>query len=104
MGAQFKDQETHLAQCVLSGIAQLIQKISGLRDFLVGETTFGKGVVQTFMDLSDGSGLKLTIAKWLTPNGRWIQGTGLTPDRVVPAATAGSADDPVLTAALSLLE
>ena len=74
------------------------------RATLIGETTFGKGVVQTFMDLSDGSGLKLTIAKWLTPNGRWIQTTGLTPDRAVPAAAAGSTDDPVLAAALSLLE
>lgn len=74
------------------------------RATLIGETTFGKGVVQTFMDLSDGSGLKLTIAKWLTPNGRWVQGTGLTPDRAVPAAAPGSTDDPVLAAALSLLE
>ena len=74
------------------------------RAVLVGETTFGKGVVQTFMDLSDGSGLKLTIAKWLTPNGRWIQGTGLTPDRIVPTVAPGSADDPVLAAALSLLD
>jgi carboxyl-terminal processing protease len=74
------------------------------RTMLIGETTFGKGVVQTFMDLSDGSGLKLTIAKWLTPNGRWIQGTGLAPDRAVPAASPGSTDDPVLAAALSLLE
>ena len=56
------------------------------------------------MDLSDGSGLKLTIAKWLTPNARWIQSVGLTPDHVVAAAAPGSTDDPVLAAALALLD
>ena len=70
------------------------------RATLIGETSFGKGVVQTFIDLSDGSGLKLTIAKWLTPNGRWIHKTGLTPDIAVAAAPEGSSTDPVLDAAL----
>jgi carboxyl-terminal processing protease len=70
------------------------------RATLIGETSFGKGVVQTFIDLSDGSGLKLTIAKWLTPNGRWIHKVGLTPDISVAAASVGSATDPVLEAAL----
>ncbi|MEI6156716.1 MAG: S41 family peptidase, partial [bacterium] len=70
------------------------------RATLIGETSFGKGVVQTFIDLSDGSGLKLTIAKWLTPNGRWIHKTGLTPDIAVAAASEGSSADPVLDAAL----
>jgi carboxyl-terminal processing protease len=70
------------------------------RATLIGETSFGKGVVQTFIDLSDGSGLKLTIAKWLTPNGRWIHKTGLTPDIAVAAAPEGSSADPVLDAAL----
>jgi carboxyl-terminal processing protease len=67
---------------------------------LVGETSFGKGVVQTFINLSDGSGLKLTIAKWLSPNGRWIHKIGLTPDIAVAAAPEGSTADPVLDAAL----
>ena len=71
---------------------------------LIGETSFGKGVVQTFIDLSDGSGLKLTIAKWLTPNGRWIHKTGLTPDLPVESAPDGSETDPVLEAALSAFE
>ncbi|MCD7840168.1 MAG: S41 family peptidase, partial [Erysipelotrichaceae bacterium] len=47
---------------------------------LVGETTYGKGIVQTQITLSDGSTLKLTTQKWLTPNGNWIQGEGITPD------------------------
>lgn len=70
------------------------------RAILIGESSFGKGVVQTFIDLSDGSGLKLTIAKWLTPNGRWIHEIGLTPDIAVASAPEGSGDDPVLEAAL----
>ncbi|WP_342515269.1 S41 family peptidase [Sporosarcina sp. FSL K6-1522] len=51
---------------------------------LVGVKTFGKGTVQTPMDLPDGSNLKLTTAKWLTPNGNWIHKKGIEPDIPVP--------------------
>lgn len=47
---------------------------------LVGETTFGKGVVQSIVPLSDGSALKLTTAKYFTPSGVCIQGIGIDPD------------------------
>ncbi len=47
---------------------------------LVGETTFGKGVVQSIVPLSDGSALKLTTAKYFTPSGICIQGIGIEPD------------------------
>lgn len=47
---------------------------------LVGETTFGKGVVQSVVPLSDGSALKLTTAKYFTPSGVCIQGIGIDPD------------------------
>ena len=50
------------------------------RAILVGETSFGKGTIQQADDLEDGAGLHITIAKWLTPNGAWINGTGLKPD------------------------
>jgi len=50
---------------------------------LVGEKSFGKGTVQTAVDFSDGSNLKYTIAKWLTPNGNWIHKKGLIPDYTV---------------------
>lgn len=50
---------------------------------LVGSKTFGKGTVQTTMELSSGAQIKYTIQKWLTPNGNWIHGTGITPDYVV---------------------
>lgn len=47
---------------------------------ILGETTFGKGVVQTLFDLSKGSLLKVTTARWYTPNGSSINGEGVTPD------------------------
>ena len=52
---------------------------------LLGTQTFGKGSVQTIFDLGDGTGLKLTIAKYYTPNGRSIQAEGITPDVIVAA-------------------
>lgn len=47
---------------------------------MVGETSYGKGVVQTVIPLSDGSALKLTTAQYFTPNGICIQGIGIEPD------------------------
>lgn len=47
---------------------------------LVGTQTFGKGIVQSMFDLGDGTGLKMTTAKYYTPKGRNIHGKGLTPD------------------------
>lgn len=51
---------------------------------LIGITTFGKGTVQSPKDLPDGSNLKLTTAKWLTPKGNWIHEKGIKPDFEVP--------------------
>lgn len=50
------------------------------RGILIGEKTFGKGSVQEMQPLSSGGALKLTMAKWLTPNGIVIDKNGLTPD------------------------
>lgn len=47
---------------------------------IIGETTFGKGVVQEIYDLKDGTSVKLTKSEYFTPKGRNIQGTGITPD------------------------
>ncbi|CAM5797085.1 S41 family peptidase [Brevibacillus borstelensis] len=47
---------------------------------LVGEKSFGKGTVQSTMEMADKSQLKLTIAKWLTPKGNWIHEKGIEPD------------------------
>lgn len=53
------------------------------RAVVMGVPTFGKGSVQTIIEMEDGSGLKLTIARYYTPSGRSIQERGITPDFVV---------------------
>jgi carboxyl-terminal processing protease len=53
------------------------------RAVIVGIQTFGKGSVQSLIPLSDGSGLRLTTAKYYTPKGISIQGVGITPDIIV---------------------
>ncbi len=50
---------------------------------IVGETTYGKGSVQTVMPLGEGSAIKLTTSRYLTPSGRSINGSGIQPDIVV---------------------
>ncbi|MEQ9502120.1 MAG: S41 family peptidase [Deltaproteobacteria bacterium] len=80
------------------------------RGVVLGTQTFGKGSVQTVIELEDHSALKLTIAKYFTPAHRSIQGTGITPDVVVPVsrsknpAPVGRPTDNQLDAALTLLE
>src|SRR5438552_10777871 len=68
------------------------------RAIVVGTQTFGKGSVQTIIPLSDGSGLRLTTAKYFTPKGRSIHGKGITPDIVVelPKDTSGKPPQPPL--------
>jgi carboxyl-terminal processing protease len=67
------------------------------RAVLIGTKTFGKGSVQTVIPLSDGSGLRLTTAKYFTPRGRSIHGIGITPDIIVelpkPDLTAQRQED-----------
>ncbi|MBT2291577.1 S41 family peptidase [Paenibacillus albidus] len=64
-------------------LAGALQQSAGAK--LIGENSFGKGTVQTSFDkqLGDGSLLKITIAKWLTPDGTWIHGKGIKPDIAV---------------------
>lgn len=59
-------------------MAGALRDVRGIK--LVGEKTFGKGSVQTIETFSDGSSLKVTVAKWLTPSGISINEEGLTPD------------------------
>ncbi|WP_320677390.1 carboxyl-terminal processing protease CtpZ [Prochlorococcus sp. MIT 1300] len=53
------------------------------RSQLLGDRTFGKGLIQSLTTLSDGSGLAVTVSAYLTPNGTDIQGNGLKPDRIL---------------------
>jgi carboxyl-terminal processing protease len=67
------------------GSASAAEILAGaLKDYklatLVGKTTFGKGLVQGISELKDGSALKVTVAKWLTPNGININENGIAPD------------------------
>ena len=80
----------------------VLAKLDG--ETIVGETSFGKGTVQQWIPLQNGSALKLTIAKWLTPDKHWIHHVGIVPD--VPVATPADAsptNDPVLDKAVELL-
>ena len=61
------------------------------RALIMGTTTFGKGSVQTIVPQRDGSALRLTTAKYYTPNGRSIQATGIQPDLIVEQALVSEA-------------
>jgi carboxyl-terminal processing protease len=63
------------------------------RAVIMGTQTFGKGSVQQVIDLEDGSGLKLTVARYYTPKHRSIQELGITPDVVVPDVAPVARDD-----------
>ncbi len=73
---------------------------------IMGETSFGKGTVQTWNALSNGGGVRLTIARWLTPSGAWIHDAGVTPDIAIEWTPTNYNDqnDPQINAAVEFLE
>ncbi len=72
---------------------------------LIGEKSFGKGTIQEAEDLASGSGIHITVAKWLTPNSRWVNETqGLEPDIKVEGEKEDVTKDPQMDKALELLE
>jgi carboxyl-terminal processing protease len=109
-GGAMTDPSYRVVVLVNKGSASASEILAGAlqdtgRATLVGETTFGKGTVQAWTDLSaEAGGFRLTIAKWLTPDKRWIHEKGLTPDVVVAAdAPAGESGDAYIDAALEVL-
>jgi len=99
-----------LAVLINNGSASASEILAGAlqdhsRATIIGEQTFGKGSVQDFEQFSDGSSLKLTVAKWLTPNGHNIENEGITPDIEVELTDDDYNNDidPQLDAAIELL-
>jgi carboxyl-terminal processing protease len=92
------------------GSASASELIAGaLRDnkraMIVGMPTFGKGSVQTWRQLSNGGGIRITISRWYTPNGDSVSDVGITPDVEVPyiPEETGGDEDNQLTVALQVL-
>ncbi len=88
--------EVPMVVLINKGSASAAEIVAGaLKDHkrakLIGETSFGKGSVQSPEELKDGSGVHITTARWILPNGDWINGKGIAPDIEVKSST-GSAD------------
>ncbi len=103
-------EELPLVVLVNAGSASASEIVAGAiqdlgRAVLVGETTFGKGSVQQIHTLSDGAELRVTIARWYTPNDSTIDGEGITPDIEVetPEDLGGPEDGQLLRAIEYLL-
>ena len=73
----------------------------------MGEQTYGKGLIQSLKSLGEDSGIAITVASYLTPNGNNIQGQGMTPDKLLDlpdASEYGGSDDKWLKNAELYLE
>ena len=111
-GKDNKDYEIVLLGDEVSASASEVL-IGGLKDnlksTLIGKKTYGKGTVQELVKLSDGTQYKITVKKWLTPNGTWINDNGITPDIEVELdkkyyETYDLKDDTQFTAALDYIK
>lgn len=99
------DSKTPLVLLVNGQTASAAEVVAGAlqdnrRATLVGEQTFGKGLIQTLVPLSDGSGVAVTVAKYQTPNGIDINKVGITPDKQNASIPEGG--DPCVVAAAAI--
>lgn len=83
------------------GSASASEIVSGaLRDYkrakLIGETSFGKGTIQQAVDVDGGASVHISVGKWITPNGTWVDKTGLKPDIEVKFDEKKSKETPEL--------
>ncbi|MCC6803590.1 MAG: S41 family peptidase [Anaerolineae bacterium] len=109
---KYADIQVPIAVLVNEGSASASELLAGaLQDrhvaTIIGTTTLGKGTVQTWRELVNGGGIRLTIARWLTPDGHWIHQQGITPDISVSwddRTFAANESDPQLDAAEHYLE
>ena len=108
-GGAATDPSIKLVVLVDGGSASASEIVAGAlhdrgRATLVGTKTYGKGTVQQWTQLEgNNGGFRLTIARWLTPDGTWVHGVGITPDVVVTATAGKPGDDPILAAGLKAL-
>jgi carboxyl-terminal processing protease len=102
-------EEIQLVILINAGSASASEIVAGAvqdrgRGVLVGETSFGKGSVQQPHTLSDGSELRVTIARWYTPNNQSIDTNGITPDiEVASPEEFGTENDTQLQRAISFI-
>ncbi|MEK7521866.1 MAG: S41 family peptidase [Patescibacteria group bacterium] len=99
---------TKMVVLVNAGSASASEIVAGAlkdrnRAQIVGQKTFGKGTIQEARPVNGNSGLHITVAKWLTPNGTWVHENGLQPDLEVEDK-ADTEEDEQLSKALELLK
>ncbi|MCP4424290.1 MAG: S41 family peptidase [Chloroflexi bacterium] len=91
-------EEIPLVVLIDEGSASASEVLAGAiqdrgRGILIGQTSFGKGTVQTWHGLSNGGGVRITIARWLTPDAFWIHENGIEPDYVVALPETNNPDE-----------
>lgn len=105
-------QDVPMVVLIDEGSASAAEVLAGAirdreRGILLGTKSFGKGTIQSVIGLSNGGGLRMTIARWLTPNDTWVHEQGLQPDIVITLpedpSTLADGEDPQLQAAIDYL-
>ena len=91
-------EEIPLVVLIDEGSASASEVLAGAirdneRGILIGQTTFGKGTIQTWQELSNGGGVRITFARWLTPAETWVHEAGLEPDITVALPEVENVDD-----------